>query len=271
VGLSFTLVLKPTGIANFSTGEWAMLGTMLSVSFITDLALPFPLAVVAIIAFCGLVAFVAERVVIRPLIERNAPHWSPVLALLGLLIVCREAAGWYYGKDTFFVPSPFGFGRLAVGPVDVAAHSIFVVVVTAAVFAGCLIFFERTLWGKAFQAVAIDRFAAGLMGINLNRVTSLSFVMGGAVAGIAGLLEAPITSANYLLGLPLAIKGFSALVIGGVGRIEGALYGGLLLAFAEQATQRYAPLPSGIALGVPLLLTILFLFVRPNGLAAKRR
>ena len=86
------------------------------------------------------------------------------------------------------------------------------------------------------------------------------------VAGLGGVLVAPNISAHYLMGVPLAIQGFTALVIGGVGRVEGALLGGMVLAFAEQFTVRYAPIPSGYAQGVPLLLLMVFLLVRPTGL-----
>jgi branched-chain amino acid transport system permease protein len=104
------------------------------------------------------------------------------------------------------------------------------------------------------------------MGINLSRVTALSFAAGAGVAGLGGLLVSPNISAHYLMGVPLAIQGFTALVIGGVGRVEGALLGGLLVAFAEQLTVRYAPIPSGFAQGVPLIFLMLFLLVRPTGL-----
>ena len=86
------------------------------------------------------------------------------------------------------------------------------------------------------------------------------------IAAFAGILQAPITTVHFLMGLPLAIKGFTALVIGGVGRVEGALLGGLTLALAEKLTIRYAPIPSGFALGIPFLLLILFLMIRPGGI-----
>jgi branched-chain amino acid transport system permease protein len=108
------------------------------------------------------------------------------------------------------------------------------------------------------------------MGINLSRVTAFSFAAGAGVAGLAGLLVSPNISAHYLMGVPLAIQGFTALVIGGVGRVEGALLGGLVLAFAEQLTARYAPIPSGFAQGVPLLFLMIFLLVRPTGLLRAR-
>jgi branched-chain amino acid transport system permease protein len=98
----------------------------------------------------------------------------------------------------------------------------------------------------------------------------MAFAAGAAIAGFAGMLLSAQTSAHYLMGLPLAIQGFTALVIGGVGRVEGAILGGLLVAFAEQFAARYAPIPSGMTQGVPLLLLILFLFVRPTGLLAAK-
>src|SRR5438034_579529 len=113
-------------------------------------------------------------------------------------------------------------------------------------------------------------FVAALMGINLSRVTALSFGAGGVVAGLAGLLIGPNISAHYLMGVPLAIQGFTALVIGGVGRVEGALLGGLLLAFAEQLTVRYAPIPSGYAQGVQLVFLLVILVFRLTGLLRAR-
>ena len=104
------------------------------------------------------------------------------------------------------------------------------------------------------------------MGINLKLVAAMAFFGGAAVAGVAGRLVAPISAVHFLMGLPLAIKGFTALVIGGVGRVEGALLGGLLLALVEKLTLRYAPIPSGFAIGVPFVMLILFLMLRPGGL-----
>jgi branched-chain amino acid transport system permease protein len=175
-----------------------------------------------------------------------------------------------FGPDPQPVPPAFGFGRLELGLLAGSYQSFFIIGVTLAVFAACWFFFERTLAGKSFEAVSIDRRAAALMGINLRRVTALSFAGGSVVAGLAGLLVAPNVSAQYLMGVPLAIQGFTALVIGGVGRVEGALLGGLILAFAQQLTVRYAPVPPGMAMGVPLVLLIAFLLVRPTGLLRAR-
>jgi branched-chain amino acid transport system permease protein len=217
-----------------------------------------------------LVGWGTERVAVRPLVERGAPILAPILALLGVLVVTREIISVSFPPDPLPVPFPFGIGRLELGPFGGSYQSFFIIAVTAAVFIAAWLFFEKTLWGKSFEAVALNRRAAALMGINLSRVTAFSFAGGAGVAGLAGLLVSPNISAHYLMGVPLAIQGFTALVIGGVGRVEGALLGGLLLAFAEQLTARYAPIPSGFAQGVPLLFLMIFLLVRPTGLLRAR-
>jgi branched-chain amino acid transport system permease protein len=260
------LVLRPTGIINFASGEWVALGAFAGVTLIAEGKLPWlvglPLAVLAV----GLIGWLSERLTVRPLVEGGAPVLSPVLALLGMLVVYREAASLIWGVDNMFVPMPFGFGRVEVGPFAGSSQSFFILSITAVVFFLVWLLFEKTVWGKAFEAVALNRMAAALMGINLKLVAAMAFFGGAAIAGLAGLLVAPITSVHFLMGLPLAIKGFTALVIGGVGRVEGALLGGLLLALVEKLTLRYAPIPSGYAIGVPFVMLILFLMLRPGGL-----
>tara|TARA_B100001964_G_C14106649_1_gene541859 strand:- start:52 stop:933 length:882 start_codon:yes stop_codon:yes gene_type:complete len=270
VALAYQVVLRPTGIINFAVGEWAALGAFAAVSFITWWKLPLIAGLPLCIAVVGAVGWITEVLTVQPLLKREAPELSPVLTLLGMLIIYRETVSSVYGVDNLFVPMPFGFGRIEIGPFAGTSQSFFILLVSAITFFLIWLFFERTVWGKAFQAVAINRTAAAVLGINLRLVTALSFALGGGIAGLAGVLQAPITSVHFLMGLPLAIKGFSALVIGGVGRIEGALLGGLLLAFVEKITIRYAPIPSGMALGAPFLLLILFLLMRPSGLMRAR-
>ena len=266
VALSYLLVLRPTGIINFASGEWVALGAFAGVTLIAEGKLPWiaglPLAVLAV----GLIGWLSERLTVRPLVEGGASVLSPVLALLGMLVVYREAASLIWGVDNMFVPMPFGFGRVEIGPFAGSSQSFFILSVTLTVFILVWLLFEKTVWGKAFEAVALNRMAAALMGINLKLVAVLAFSGGAAIAGLAGRLVAPITSVHFLMGLPLAVKGFTALVIGGVGRVEGALLGGLLLALVEKLTLRYAPIPSGFAIGVPFVMLILFLMLRPDGL-----
>jgi len=260
IALAYLLMIRPTGIINFAVGEWAMVGAFGGFLLLGRIELPYPVGMAAVLGIMLLVGWATERIAVRPLVERGAPLLAPILALLGMLVVFRESISLGFGPDPHQVPEPFGFEH----------QKTYMIVATLIVFAGVWLFFERTTTGKAFEAVSLNRKAAALMGINLPQVTAFSFAGGAGVAGLAGLLVAPNISAHYLMGVPLAIQGFTALVIGGVGRVAGALLGGLLLAFAEQLTVRYAPLPAGYAQGVPLLLLMLFLLVRPTGLLRVR-
>lgn len=260
VALAYLLMIRPTGIINFAVGEWAMVGAFAGFLLLSKFEWPYPMGMAAILGFMLLVGWATERISVRPLVERGAPLLAPILALLGMLVVFRESISLGFGPDPHQVPEPVDFQYL----------KYFMIGVTLAVFAGVWLFFERTTMGRAFEAVSLNRRAAALVGVNLSRVTAASFGGGAAAAGLAGLLIAPSISAHYLMGVPLAIQGFTALVIGGVGRVEGALLGGLLLAFAEQLTVRYAPMPSGYAQGVPLILLMIFLLVRPTGLLRAR-
>ena len=270
MALAYLVVLRPTGIINFAVGEWATLASFFSVATLSWWQLPYVPGAILALAGVAAIGALTEQATVRPVIERGAPLLTPILILLGMVVVYREAAALGFGTQNLRVPPPLGFRRIDLGPIAVPMQSAVVILTSAAVFLGAWAFFERTIWGKAFQAVALDRVAAGLMGINLRLVAALSFAGGAAIAGTAGVLQAPLTSAHYLMGLPLAIKGFSALVIGGVGRVEGCILGGLVLAACERLVMRYAPIPSGFAIGVPLLLMILFLLVRPTGLIGAR-
>ena len=270
MALAYLLMIRPTGIINFAVGEWAMVAAFGGHLLLSRHEWPYAAGVAAVIAFMFLVGWATERVAVRPLVERGAPVLAPILALLGVLVVTREIISVSFPPDPMPVPFPFGIGRIEIGLLGGSYQSFFIIAVALAVFVGAWLFFEKTLWGKSFEAVALNRRAAALMGVNLSRVTAFSFAGGAGVAGLAGLLVSPNISAHYLMGVPLAIQGFTALVIGGVGRVEGALLGGLLLAFAEQLTARYAPIPSGFAQGVPLLFLMIFLLVRPTGLLRAR-
>jgi branched-chain amino acid transport system permease protein len=260
VALAYLLMIRPTGIINFAVGEWALVGAFGGFLLLSRFEWPYPLGMAAILGCMLLVGWATERITVRPLVERGAPLLAPILALLGMLVVFRESISLGFGPDPHQVPEPVSWEYL----------KYFMIGTTLLVFAAVWLFFERTVWGKSFEAVALNRKAAALVGIDLPRVTAASFAGGAAAAGLAGLLVAPNVSAHYLMGVPLAIQGFTALVIGGVGRVEGALLGGLLVAFVEQLTVRYAPLPAGYAQGVPLVLLMLFLLVRPTGLLRAR-
>lgn len=271
VALSYLVMIRPTGIINFAVGEWAAVGLFAAYFLLSNpwFVPPYAVAVVLAVAFSALIGWGTQRIAVRPLVEKGAPILGPILALLGVLAILRESISLIFGPDPHNVPAPFGLRQITVGPFAGTPRDFFIIGCTGAVFVGVWLFFERTVWGKAFEAVALNRKAAALMGINLRRVTVAAFAGGAAIAGFAGVLYSLTAPRDFLMGLPLAVQGFSALVVGGVGRVEGAILGGMILALAEQFTARYADqigIPSGLSLGVPFFLMIVFLLVRPTGL-----
>lgn len=271
MALSYLLIIRPTGIINFALGEWAMLGSFAAVALGSDLlapaiGLPHFVSFVLVVIVIGCLAGLTEILTVRPLLEKGAPVLSPVLALLGVLIISLQVGTLAGGTEALPTPPPFGFRRVEFGVFAGTPQSFYIIATTVIVFALAWYFFERTIWGKRFEAVAINRRAAALMGINLRAVGLLAFVGAGLVCGVVGVLTAGASGAFYLMGLPLAIQGFTALVIGGVGRVEGALLGGLILGIVEALAARYLPIPSSLVLGVPLVLLIVFLLFRPTGL-----
>ena len=275
MALSYLLILRPTGVINFALGEWSMLGAFAAVALGSDLLMPWldlphVFGFVLVVLLIGLLGGAVEILTVRPLIEKGAPLLSPVLALLGVLIVTLQIGTLVGGTEALPTESPFGFRRVEVGPFAGAPQAFYIIGATLVVFAAAWYFFERTIWGKRFEAVAINRRAAALVGINLRQVGLLAFVGSGMVCGVVGVLVSGASGAFYLMGLPLAIQGFTALVIGGGGRVEGALLGGLILGLVEAFAARYLPIPSSLVLGVPLVLLILFLLVRPTGLLPAR-
>ena len=271
LALAYLVIIRPTSIINFAVGEWAASGAFVGVAVLSTLvwpALEWPWwsALIIVAALGALVGYATELLCVRPLIARGAPELSAVLVLLGVLVIFREGNTLLFGASPLPSPAPFGFRRILIGPFPGVSQQFLIIGVTLGVFLAAWVFFERTVWGRAFEAVALNRKAAALMGIDLRMVGAIAFAAGGAIAAVAGLIVSPLTSAHFLMGLPLATQGFTALVIGGIGRVEGALLGGLILAFVEQFGARWLPVPSGMTLAFPFALLIGFLLFRPTGL-----
>ena len=178
VALSYLLITRPTGVINFAVGEWSMVAAFGGFVLLSRFELPYPLGMALVVLAMLGVGWATERVAVRPLVERGAPALAPILALLGMLVVFRELVSVGFGPDPQPVPPTFGFGRLELGPLAGSYQSFFIIAVALAVFGAAWFFFERTLAGKSFEAVAIDRRAAALMG-------SLPLAMGYGAGGAA--------------------------------------------------------------------------------------
>lgn len=264
IGLSFSIVFAATGVLNFAQGEVAMLGALFGVTFFSVLDLPYPVALVLTVAAVTAVCIVLERLTLDRLLRKRASLHALILATLGLALLIASGAESLWGKDALPVRAPLGNPILVVAGVRVPLQSLLVIGVTAVSLLGVWFFYERTLLGKTFRAVAINREATRLVGINVERVVMMAFGLSGSLAALAGLIFSPLVSTSVYMGTPLGVKGFAAALLGGLGSSLGAVVGGLALGVLETFGAGY--ISAGYRDAISFLVMLAVLFIKPAGL-----
>ena len=265
VALGLNIIFNATGAVNFAQGEFAMLGGMLGASILSATHLPLFLVVVVTVTAVTAIGVLMERFVIRPI--RHADVLNLIIVTIGASIVLKGGVMVTLGKNAAGLPSFSGERPVRILGATFVPQALWIVGVACAVVVLLHFFFDRTLLGKAMRAVASDREAARLMGINVQRVVMLSFALGAAVGAIGGINITPLTLTIYDAGTMLGLKGFAAAVTGGLGNTFGGIVGGLVLGLLEAF--------GGGLIGsefkdvAAFLLLLLLLFVRPRGLFAR--
>jgi branched-chain amino acid transport system permease protein len=264
--LGFTIIFNTTGIINFAQGEFVMLGGMMSVFFMRALNLPEPAAIALAVAGTTLVGAVVERLAIRPV--RDCPPINLVIITIGVSILIRGAAMLLWGKDTFALP-PFSGGEpLAFFGAALMPQTLWVLAISLLILACLKTFFSRSIHGKAMLACSFDPKAAALVGIGVDRMVLLSFMISALVGAVGGAILAPITLTSFDVGVLLGLKGFAACILGGLGNPFGAAAGGLILGVLESLGAGFISSAYKDALAFVILLVLLF--VRPSGLFGQK-
>ncbi len=272
VAIGFNIIYNATGIINFAQGEFVMLGGMWAVWLTASLGLPlyisFPMAVLIVTG----VGIVLERLAIRPIRKPNV--LSMIIVTIGASIFLKGAVMLVWGKQTFVLPHFSSETPIVVGGAAILPQDLWVLGITAAIVLALGLFFERTLVGKAIRACAFDRTAASLVGINVSRMVMISFALSAAVGAAAGVAITPKILVSYDRGTMLALKGFSAAVLGGLGNSSGAVIAGFTIGILESLTAggvldvftgwHYEL--SHYKDAVALVVLVGVLFVRPSGL-----
>lgn len=284
VALGYTMVYGILGLINFAHGDVVMVGALTALSVMTGVAaaglgLPGPLVVLLALAVamgvCMLLGFSIERVAYRPL--RKAPRLAPLITAIGVSILLQNLAMLAWGRryHTFpplITPTPHNFFGATITDLQ-----IFIIVVSALIMAGLLALVHFTRLGRAMRATAENQLVAGLMGVNINRIIAATFIIGSALAAVAGVLvSANYSIAHYYMGFMLGLKAFTAAVLGGIGNLGGAMLGGLLLGLIESIGAGYIGDLTGGFLGshyqdvFAFVVLIGVLVFRPTGLLGER-
>jgi branched-chain amino acid transport system permease protein len=264
VAIGFNIVYSATGIINFAQGEFVMLGGMLAVQL--SRSMPLPAAVAVAVAITAVVGAVVEVAFIRWLGKPTVLRM--VVITIGVSILLREGALFLWGEGVRSLPYFTGDEVSSVGILGARiSPQVFWVLGTVALIVAVLEwFYRRTLLGWEMQACAANKDAAALCGVPVRRLVTLSFAMAASIGALAGAVVSPITYTSYAAGGPLAIKGFTVAILGGLGNSGGAVVAGLALGVVESFA--VSVLPAAYKDVVTLSLLLAVLVVRPSGLFA---
>jgi branched-chain amino acid transport system permease protein len=267
LAFGYSVTFSTSRTINFAQGEFLMVGALVGLGVESRLHLPYLGATVAAALAGVLLGLLLEYAAIRRAL-RTGSTATWILATVALGIILRNAAERIWGTDDLPFPGPFGSDPIIIGGVRVLPQEILVIVVAALIMAALELFRRRSAYGKAITAVAADKDAASLMGINVGRVMTLSFVISSVLAAVAGVLVAPLTLVSPTMGTLLGTKAYAVAIIGGLQSGLGGVVGGLLLGLSEQLTARY--ISTGFKDTPGFVLLILILLVKPSGLFGKR-
>ncbi len=265
VALGFTLVYNASDVVNFAQGEFVMLGGMVTV-FATAAGVPLPLAAVLAVCVAVVVGLLLYWLAIEP--ARDASPVTLIIITIGASILLRGAAQILFDKQFHKLPSISGDTPVNLLGAAIQPQSFWVLGGTAVIVILLYVFLERTVLGKAVLATAANRLAARLVGINTATVMALAFGGSAAIGAVAGILITPITLTSYDVGTMLALKGFAAAMLGGMGNPLGAVAGGLLLGLLEAFGVGY--ISSTYKDAFAFIVILLVLFAMPQGLFGRR-
>jgi branched-chain amino acid transport system permease protein len=265
VALGFHVTYAVSGTVNFAQGSVVTLGAVLAYALGVTLGWPMPAAIVLALAGCALFGLVVERALVRPFVARGSDAW--LLATVAGGIVLDNTVLFTFGKEPRRLPSP-----LATKPVEILGTGIYPLQLVIPVVGIALAFAIRTVFrktdlGRVLLAVAQNADAARLMGIDVRRTVACAFALSAVLAGIAGLLIAPLFSVSAELGTLFGIKAFAVAILGGIGSATGVILAGLLYGLVEAGVT--ATLGSTYTQLVVFSVIILALTLRPDGLLGR--
>lgn len=273
VGLGITIIFNATGVINFAQGEFVMLGGMCAVAFV-GLGMPLIMALVLSVVVVTIVGLLVERLTIRTL--PGASVVTLIIATIGASLVLKGGAKLLWGPEAVILPAFSGDEPLHIGAAGIAPQRLWVMGVALVSVIAVQLFFKYTLTGKAMQACAINRQAAQLVGININRMVSLSFALSAVLAALGGVVLTPVTMMRYSQGTVFTLTGFLAAVVGGLGSGLGAVVGGIMLGLLESLAGGFIDVltsglvHSGYSKAIALVVALLILWLRPQGLLGRR-
>ncbi len=271
IALGYTMVYGIAKMLNFAHGDVIMVGLYTIWVCLTEMKLPIPLTLLFCVLICAILGFGMEKLAYKPL-RRSSPL-AVLITAIGVSYLLQNIALLVFSSRRKFFTAPIKIPDIQVAGINIPGISLLILGVTILIMVGLSLFINKTRMGSAMLAVSEDKGAAQLMGINVNRTISITFLIGSALAGVAAILYASAyETTDPYVGSLLGIKAFSAAVFGGIGSVPGAMIGGLSIGVIETFTRNYLPPSiSPVADGFAFLILVIMMIAKPSGLLGKKR
>lgn len=267
VALGFVVLYKATAVVNFAHGDLVTLGAYVAFWAITDIGLPILLGYLLALVLMFGSGVVLERAAHAPL--RRRPPFAVVIATLAAAITIRGIIAVWQGSTPRTLETPVGNNVVHIGGAAVAQQRLLIIGVAAAAVLGLVFVFQRTSFGRSVRALAADPETARLQGVRTRLIAMLTFGISATLAGLAGILVAPLSSMDLNFGFTLMVTAFGAVVLGGFTSLGGVVVGALLIGLVQQLLGGY--LVPDYAATLPFILLFVIIAVRPSGLVALTR
>jgi len=267
VAIGYTLIFGVLNLLYFAHGEVFMVGAFVGLFLVMYAGANIYVALLGAMIACAILGALAFFVAVRP-VPKDRPL-APLISTIGLTIILQNLAIYVFGGQQFSFPETIHQALYHIGPVTISSVQLFILGVAIALMVMLWLFIERTKLGRAMRAVAENHETAALLGVNVNRVVLITFIIGSGIAGIAGVLDGlKNSSVSPFMGLGASVKGLIVMLLGGLGNVPGAMVAGLLLGMIEILSAAYIGTTERDFFS--FLILILILLYRPTGLFGTR-
>lgn len=266
IGVGIAVIFRGSHIINAMQGEFAVIGALVAVFSLSAWGLPYWLAALLGVAAGAVSGVLIDVLFVRPMKRRQASEESFLLLTIGLAFTMSAAALYFAGRDSHLLPA-YAKGVVELWGATIPTHALWLILIAALVVGGLRLFYRKTLLGLSMAAASADPDGATTTGIDVNRARQYTFLLGGGVGAIAGILVTPLIAMNYHMGIVYTLKGFAAAILGGIANPIGAVVGGVVLGLLESTAS--VVFPSGYRDAVAMVFLIVIMIVMPNGLLGR--
>jgi branched-chain amino acid transport system permease protein len=267
-GLGIAVIFRGTRVINAMQGDFSLIAGVVAYLILNGYGQPLPIALLGGIAAGGFIGALVERLLIRPIDRLGGTEDRYLLVTLGGAFAVSGTVLLLFGHDTRSLPGIGGDRSVDIFDATLSVHAIWLIAISIAIVLFLYHFFARTHLGRSMMAASIDPEGAATIGINVPLMRTFTFLMGGLIGGLAGVLIAPLVTLHYEIGLLLTLKGFAAAILGGLTKPFGAIVGGLTLGLLESFA--VLMVSSGYKDVIAMAILIAIMILLPGGLFSRR-